>query len=489
MATSAFKSTTKRASVGGSSSEDSSRSLRRSRSVSRFSPRSIDPEPTEEYRNPTPPPPQFPEISLDDLALEFFSRNENEDNKGRVERKEREGRSVSRPGQIGRWASDTASSQRRGRSVSRPRGEVVSTSGSAPGAKNVSSYDTGGSRRRRSLSVAARSQLSDSENEADHFRNSSGCANLKAPVSGKGQMPKETALSNRRLGRTQSHKDLHLLPDDYSSLGRQQTALTRGHRLQSDNSEDFSKIRKSYSEKLEQLERRKHDLLTEMLIEEQREREVSIMVKELPSSRTSALTEKSSHARKKSRDKHRASKRLTEEAEKYLEDFISNVEDTDISSFDGERSDGSSILGATIKVGETYKSPTGPISYNYGEMDGVSLPWLQLETGQCGSLSSIIKAHTLVTPKTLQWDSEKGMVSLNNRSDRSTSSCGSWSPCHSSGREETCQVRQLGDERKSRYDFGEQLKLRKNEEVLFEIYRERNRISSGCLLLCTGVLY
>ncbi|EYU23143.1 hypothetical protein MIMGU_mgv1a006204mg [Erythranthe guttata] len=453
MATSAFKSTTKRASVGGSSSEDSSRSLRRSRSVSRFSPRSIDPEPTEEYRNPTPPPPQFPEISLDDLALEFFSRNENEDNKGRVERKEREGRSVSRPGQIGRWASDTASSQRRGRSVSRPRGEVVSTSGSAPGAKNVSSYDTGGSRRRRSLSVAARSQLSDSENEADHFRNSSGCANLKAPVSGKGQMPKETALSNRRLGRTQSHKDLHLLPDDYS------------------------------------LERRKHDLLTEMLIEEQREREVSIMVKELPSSRTSALTEKSSHARKKSRDKHRASKRLTEEAEKYLEDFISNVEDTDISSFDGERSDGSSILGATIKVGETYKSPTGPISYNYGEMDGVSLPWLQLETGQCGSLSSIIKAHTLVTPKTLQWDSEKGMVSLNNRSDRSTSSCGSWSPCHSSGREETCQVRQLGDERKSRYDFGEQLKLRKNEEVLFEIYRERNRISSGCLLLCTGVLY
>jgi hypothetical protein len=36
------------------------------------------------------------------------------------------------------------------------------------------------------------------------------------------------------------------------------------------------------------------------------------------------------------------SKRLTEEAEQYFEDFLSNVEDTDFSSFDGERSDTSS---------------------------------------------------------------------------------------------------------------------------------------------------
>lgn len=71
------------------------------------------------------------------------------------------------------------------------------------------------------------------------------------------------------------------------------------------------------------------------------------------------------------------SKRLTEEAERYIEDFISNVEDTDISSLDGERSDASSSIGGLIKP-ETYYSPSIPRSLV--EMDGVTLPWLQWET-------------------------------------------------------------------------------------------------------------
>ncbi|GKV13834.1 hypothetical protein SLEP1_g24807 [Rubroshorea leprosula] len=49
--------------------------------------------------------------------------------------------------------------------------------------------------------------------------------------------------------------------------------------------------------------------------------------------------------RERSNDGQRMSKRLIEEAEKYIEDLISNVEDTDISSLDGERSDTSSSLG------------------------------------------------------------------------------------------------------------------------------------------------
>ncbi|KAI3454983.1 hypothetical protein Pfo_011646 [Paulownia fortunei] len=584
MATSTFKSKTKRASIGGSSSEDSSstsRSLRRSRSLSRFS-RPIEPEPDdvaqynknapkEKFVNPSRgPTTQFPEISLDDLALEFFSyssRNENGSDGGVMESKEREGCSVSRRGEIGRWASDTASSRRKGRSVSRTRGDVVSSS-SASRAKNVSSSDTG-SRRRRSQSVA-RYQLSDSESEVDHSRNSSNRANVKAPFSGNGQMPlaaKATASRNRRLGRTQSQKDLSVLHDGYSShssaltddeskdtcfgkngfekiiravyaqkkaehptedvangglyevmrkelryaveeirtelnqaMGRNQTALTSGHCLQSDNSEafqDFSRIRNFFLTKLEQLEKRKQDPLTEMLLEEQRGRGISKMVKELPDSRTSVVAEKS-RAKKGSSDKHRMSKRLTEEAEKYFEDFISNVEDTDISSFDGERSDGSSILGgtmrprdSTIRVAATYKSPTESTSCP-GEMDGVVLPWLQWETGQDGSLSSNTKAHTPVTPKALQWDPEEDVVSLHDLSNHSTSSRGTWSPGLLSStpdkREDACQTRQSGNDRTSRYDLDEYLKLRNNEERMFEMYRERNRINSGGLLLCTGIL-
>jgi hypothetical protein len=40
---------------------------------------------------------------------------------------------------------------------------------------------------------------------------------------------------------------------------------------------------------------------------------------------------------------------LTEEAERYFKDFISNVEDTDISSLDGERDNTSSSIGGLIK--------------------------------------------------------------------------------------------------------------------------------------------
>lgn len=113
----------------------------------------------------------------------------------------------------------------------------------------------------------------------------------------------------------------------------------------------------------------------------------------------------------RSSDRSRMTKRLTEEAEKYFEDFISNVEDTDISSFDGERSDGSSTLGGTtrardITVGEakSYQSPAGsscPV-----EMEGVVLPWLQWVTSDDCSLSRKDKMQAPDTPETLLLDSK-----------------------------------------------------------------------------------
>ncbi|KAL8478581.1 hypothetical protein ACS0TY_030457 [Phlomoides rotata] len=532
MATSAFKSTTKRASIGGSSSEDSgSRSLRRSRSLSRFS--GPIPEAEMDYNNSAPKgkfvnttrgsTAPFPEISLDDLALEFFSSSSlNESDGGVVERNEREGRSVSRRGEIGRWASDTASSRRRGRSVSRPRGDAVSSgsalgtknvissdansrrrrslsvvrsrgdavsSGSAAGAKNAISSDAG-SRWRRSLSVA-RYQISDSESEADHSRNPSSRATSKAPTSGNSQIrkaPMATASSNRRLGRSRSHKDISLIHDGYSTMGRNQTALASED---SKALQDFSRIRGKYAQKLEQLEKRKQDLLTEMLIEEQHDQEDSRAYEELSSSRTSAAW-----ARKRSTDRTKMSDILIEDAEKYFEDFICNFEDTDISSFDGERSDGSSTLGGSMKARidsatretETCKTPSGSTSLPV-EMDGVLLPWLQWETSHDGSLSGKNQTQSPVTPKALHRNSEKEMSPLHDRSSYLMSSQGSWSPglfrnSPLNNREEVCSPSGM-----PRFDMEEYLKVGNNEEVLFEMYRERNRINSGGLLLCTGILY
>lgn len=107
------------------------------------------------------------------------------------------------------------------------------------------------------------------------------------------------------------------------------------------------------------------------------------------------------------------SERLIEDAERYFDDFITNIEDTDLSSFDGERSDGSSTLGGMVKgrdfaIGEaeTCRIPAGSTSHPV-EMDGVILPWLQWETSHDGSPCGKTKAQNPTTPKTLPRDSEK----------------------------------------------------------------------------------
>lgn len=102
----------------------------------------------------------------------------------------------------------------------------------------------------------------------------------------------------------------------------------------------------------------------------------------------------------RSKDRSRMSMRLTEEAEKYIEDFISNVEDTDISSLDGERSDASSSIGGLIKP-ETFNSPPVPRSLPV-LTDGVTLPWLQWETNNDASpMTNLNKTHMTITPKTV----------------------------------------------------------------------------------------
>ncbi|XP_073296712.1 uncharacterized protein [Primulina huaijiensis] len=528
MATSAFKSTTKRTPIrGNSSSEDSSsgsRSLRRSRSLSRFS-RPVHPEceterPVPDYNKTWPRgkfvntlrgSAAFPEISLDDLALEFFgssSRTENEsDGGGLRERKEREGRSV------GRWASDTASSRRRGRSVSRSRGDSILNSSAFEGNKIVSSSDAG-SRRRRSLSVA-RHQISDSESEVDYTRSSRKHSNVKASTDGNNQM--HLSSSNRRLGRSRSHKDLSLSHDGYSICQSQSSVLT------DDESKDtrFGRngiekiIRTVYAQK--KAEHPTEDVPNGGLYEAMR-KEVRHAVQEIRTELNQAMGRnqaaltggdslqsdnsetlpdlsvlKKIYATKfeqRSSDRNWMSKQLSEEAERYFEGFISNV-DTDISSLDGERSDGSSTLGgkerdATINRNGPYSS-VGSMSSPV-EMDGVNLPWLLWETGHDASHSGKNKAQAPVTPKILHWNSEKDVV-LNDPGSNSSSSQGSWSPGRLFGglankRGDTGKTRKVGD---SRFDMAEYHKL-PNSEILFEMYRQQNRINSGCLFICSTQL-
>lgn len=162
MATAAFRSTTKRSSIGRAGQDTaSSAARRRSRSLSR-GPSRFPPSPPEPSEIPTPRGKfvnkargsGFPEISLDDLADEYF-RSKFEDEITPPDR-----RSSRRMSEISPRMENGEINRQRGRSVSR-RG--VDGKAFANGKKEEGFLENSAPRRRqRSLSVA-RHRCSDSE--------------------------------------------------------------------------------------------------------------------------------------------------------------------------------------------------------------------------------------------------------------------------------------------------------------------------------------
>ncbi|XP_057480503.1 uncharacterized protein LOC130767609 isoform X2 [Actinidia eriantha] len=514
MATSAFKSTTKRSPIGASPNADDSGSSikahRRSRSLSRFSrrtPNSGDtPAPRGRFVN-TVRGSGFPEISLDDLAIEFFSLKDSSD-----DRESDRDRSSRRCSEMSPPSSATVAAQRRGRSVSRQ------SSRAGDGKRTLCDDSHGGmtisdanSRRRRSVSVV-RCQISDSESRSsaltdDEARDDCSSKNMVEKTiravyaQKKADHPSGDDVSSGLY--EAMRKELRYAVDKIrmeleQAMARKTSALASGNCLQSDN--DFlqtaSTTRKNYAKKLEQSQKRKQDLLAEIVLEEEHGRELSKIVREsLPNPKSSTVAEKPSQVRKRSNDRNRMSERLTEEAEKYFEDFISNVEDTDISSFDGERSDASSTLGVIktrdsvlhFEQAETFQNPAGSNNCPV-EMDGVILPWLQWETGNDSSpLPSKNKRELPVTPKSILWDAAQDAISERDRSVHSPSSRGSWSSVNSE--KSTVNILERRSHRRSEFDMEKYLNLKKEEDLMLERWREQGRINSGGLLLCRRHVY
>ncbi|KAG9138127.1 hypothetical protein Leryth_001372 [Lithospermum erythrorhizon] len=180
MATSAFKSATR---CGGSAGAYESPSHRRARSLSRPA----------EYRNA--PKGKFvnkkrgSECPVDDLALELFSSP-------------REGRSGRRSGELGRWASDTASSKRRGRD---------NGAGSVEGSDGTRTHFNNSSRRRSVSVVRYHSDVDISQS----FRHQGKVKNLNDKSNSATSVTK-AAPNGRQLGRSLSQKHISLLRDGYS---------------------------------------------------------------------------------------------------------------------------------------------------------------------------------------------------------------------------------------------------------------------------------
>ncbi|CAI9267288.1 unnamed protein product [Lactuca saligna] len=583
MATSAFKSTTKRDPIGTSSpstndspTSSASKAHRRSRSLSRFSrpiPTEIDsgvlPTPRRKFVN-TVRGSDFPEISLDDLAIEFFS---GKDNSSEVDDESGSSRS-SRPVRVKSEISPVlGSSQRRGRSVSRRNGDTASNAGgtirTVPHAeissvtpssqrrgRSVSRRNDGtpsnaggttravpnaDSRRRRSVSVA-RYQISDSESDIDLSRSSTNQPKSRSINNGNGNsrvasFQRPTASSHRKLSRSMSQTPQWRSHDGYSS---QSSALT------DDDSRDarYGKngiektIRAVYAQKkidhptgdnvdhglyqamrkelrsavneimigLEQTMERKpsalsvHDRLHSSKSdglqnktmtttrknhptkskEHQGEDGYKIVREVLPDSKNNVNAQKASYSRKRSNDRSRMSKRLNEEAERYLEDFISNIEDTDFSSFDGERSDTSSTLvGATKPIQNGSPSPVGAAAGVKSvpvEMEGVNLPWLKWDDTDAVPSTPIIQTPT-TPPKPKLWEPSQDLELIQEQQG-SSSSHASWDPpLHDKSAAST--NRRERESHDGCLDMNKYLELEKNEQLMFDRWRERNVIRSG----------
>ncbi|CAF2124814.1 hypothetical protein HID58_010473 [Brassica napus] len=589
MATSVLKRTTTLA-KSSESCDDSSYSTRRSiprrhRSLSRFSHRTPDPDPDAtpmrkgKFVN-TVRGSGFGEISLDDLAVEFFESFSSESGLSSSERgrsgsrkssgggggvgdvthSQRRGRSVSRAGSSGngglrRLDADTESSRRR-RSLSRNPStrEIAGKSGGLDPGRSISSRrrsvsrqpprervnsgenairgraigaDRGkeNSRRQRSLSVVRR-RIDNSESDGDQVQHSSNSRDLKKSVmSGKslnGGSGKPAASDHRQGPRRSLSQNPIKYHDGYSSHssavtddeGKESSSIKHGaeriirtvyaqnkvtpKKRESLGNSEYGSQRKShdddhhaaistftkgYATKLQESEERKRDLLAEIMLEERRGRELSTNLKELLIENSSEADEKPSRTRKRSKDRSRRSSMcLTDEAEQFIDEFISNIEDTDFSSFEDEKSESSSSFG--LVKSQSSQSTTVPKSVPV-EMDGVMLPWLQWETPDdtYAALTCLNKSPHTPNAKPFVWESDPTQDGSSGQgtSNGTMSSRGSWSPYESA-------TKTVSPIRRLKIDVSEYLKRPNSADILNETWKLRHRISSGSLVLSSRSL-
>ncbi|KAM0941634.1 hypothetical protein DsansV1_C16g0140721 [Dioscorea sansibarensis] len=506
MATSAFKSTTKRSSNGGAVDHHRSRSL--SRGPGRFPPasRAVDsaelPTPRGKFAS-TSRGSGFREISLDDLTEEFFKAgmDSDGDRRGSDVSPRRRGRSASK--QSGVSGGDRLRRQR-SVSVARQRASEsnIISNGNLQHHKLTSSNVLKRSMSHKDLfrshdsSSSHSSTLTDDEAQSDPSNRSGQEKTIQAVYAMKQSEHPAVDGGGSGLYDVMRKEVRHAVEEIKQELEKvmvkTEPEAIVNHDLNGSNViQAISEIRRAYTSKLEESEKRRLDLLAELAVEEQRKQELSNIVREfLPAPKESAAPERPLFTRRRTNDRTRISKRLTEEAEKYFKDFLSNVEDTDISSFDGDRSDASStIRGCTnLREPRVYNIMNGghckmaKAASVPSETDGVVLPWLQWETSNDCSASpcktncttGLVSESTKIkdpmdTRNNMSWDSEN---------------YASYATVTKKSSPHVSISTVVGGPKHSSFDIDEYMQLQHDEDLLFERVRQQQGIFSGSLLLC-----
>ncbi|XP_039145543.1 uncharacterized protein LOC120282756 [Dioscorea cayenensis subsp. rotundata] len=505
MATSAFKSTTKRSSNGGAVDHRRSRSL--SRGPDRFPPasRAVDSAelltPRGRFVN-TLRGSGFPEISLDDLTDEFFKagRDSGGDRRGSDVSPGRRGRSASR--QSGVSVGDRLRRQRSA-SVARHRDSESNpiSNGNLQHHKLASSNVLKRSMSHKDLfrshdsSSSHSSTLTDDEAQSAPSNRSGPENTIQAVYAIKKSEHPAVDGDESGLYDVMRKEVRHAVEEIKQELEKvmvkTEPEAIVNHDLNGSNViQAISEIRRAYTSKLEESEKRRLDLLAELAVEEQRGQELSNIVRELlPAPKENAAPERPLFTRRRTNDRTRISKRLTEEAEKYFEDFLSNVDDTDL-SFDGDRSDASSTIRGCTNLRD-------PRVYNImdeghckmakatsvpPETDGVVLPWLQWETSNDCSPSPCKTNGT--TGLVIDSTKIKDPMDTHNNISWESENYASYATVTKKSSAHVSISAVVGGPKQSSFDIDEYMQLQHDQDLLFETVRQHQRIFSGSLLLC-----
>ncbi|KAL7157890.1 hypothetical protein ABFS83_02G106600 [Erythranthe nasuta] len=211
----------------------------------------------------------------------------------------------------------------------------------------------------------------------------------------------------------------------------------------------ISDIRREYSTKLEESEERARKLREDLAIEEQRGQELDRVLTEiLPDPKTSAI-QRSRRERRTSKERKRMSKRLSEEAMSYFDECVSlsTFDSSDLSASEDLFVGASSLLDA---------SPTTSFCYDQKQVQ-------QLYNREDSVLTSQFYEFSFVDKKPKSIESEEEIKSYIKKLERGTK--------RNDNLEATI----------SYYDAGEYSGV---ESVLMDRVMYKSRIESGGLLLC-----
>ncbi|GMP60936.1 hypothetical protein CsSME_00023602 [Camellia sinensis var. sinensis] len=239
-------------------------------------------------------------------------------------------------------------------------------------------------------------------------------------------------------------------------------------------------IRREYARKLEESGERARKLRADLTVEEHRGEELSRILKELLPDPKTINMQKSRPGRKSSSERKKMSRRLTEEAMAYFDECVS-ISTFDSSDFSAPEDPPLNLIGATTPVGGTAS--------------------LAQESGGHGQL---IHSNTNSSFTTSSGSNEINQASLrgnNAESGRKLQFSFSRKPTESVGlqqdirnyikkNEKEFEKDDIDSEnfRSNYYDLDEYNLQGRAESLLFDRVLFKNRIESGCLHLCDGVV-